>query len=126
MTVLVLAAVIVFVVSALVPAKISPERYMSGNDAADWGKLTKDLGGGRRIRGFLEKYAPYLLDSCGTAPTAENILKLATSMDYSSDPGYYVMRYIFRARYSSYTTEDIEEYFGIRFTDYTRKVKKED
>ena len=127
--IIVLTAVLVLLmaVSSCSSRKLSPEKYLSvsenGSYSVDWDRLTKDLGGSKRVFGFFEEHYPLLMPDTATPEnmSAQWLFDIYAGCSEPADKDTYLQDYTFRPHWSQMDAGKIEEWFGIRLEPYIRK-----
>ena len=114
-------------VSSCGAKKLSPQKYMSFGDSGgysvDWDRLTKDLGGSKRVFGFFEEHYPLLMPDTATPEnmSAQWLFDVYAGCSEPADRDTYLQYYTFRPHWSQMDEGEIEEWFGIRLEPYIRK-----
>ena len=115
------------IISSCGTKKLTPEKYLSfgenGSYSVNWEKLTKDLGGSRKVYRFFEERYPLLMPDTVTPDTmsASWLFDIYTGYSEPKDDDTYLQYYTFRAHWFQMDAAEIEEYFGIRLEAYIRK-----
>lgn len=127
--IIVLTAVLVLLmaVSSCSSRKLSPEKYLSfsenGSYSVDWDRMTKALGGSKRVYRFFEERYPLLMPDTATPETmsASWLFDIYTGYSEPADRDTYLQHYTFRPHWAQIDAAEIEEYFGIRLEPYIRR-----